>query len=199
MSDVVVIGKGGSSKVICDILTKDYIKFKNISFITYEDIDLLSNKNPNTPLILAIGASKNVQYRKEAFKRINKMGLTLQSIISSDSIISKYTDIGKGCIIMPGVIINTNSILGNNSFLNTGVIVEHDCKIGESSFLATGCTLSGNVTIGNNTFIGAGSIISGGIIIGDNVTIGAGSVVIRDIKDNTLVYGVPAHKNSKSL
>ena len=201
MKKVVIIGTGGTSKVILEILytLNDYDLGDDNNYINYKDINTLSNINLNTPIILAIGASRNVEYRKEAFRLINKMGLNLQSVISPKSIISMSSKIGRGCIIMPGAIINSDVTLEPNSFLNTGVIVEHDCKIGESSFLATGCTLSGNVTIGDNTFIGAGAVISGGVTIGNNVVVGAGAVVIRDIKDNILTYGNPSHKNEKHI
>jgi len=198
MSQAIVIGTGGSSRVITDILNELNL-FDNLEFIEYSNLNLLSNRDLNTPIILAIGANKNVEYRKKAFSFINKIGFKLQSVISPKSIISSKSLIDVGCIIMPGVIINSDVTLNSNVFLNTGVIVEHDCKIGKSSFLATGCVLSGNVTIGDNTFIGAGAVISGGVTIGNNVTVGAGSVVIRDIKDNTLTYGVPAHKNENNI
>jgi UDP-N-acetylbacillosamine N-acetyltransferase len=197
MSKGIIIGNGGSARVINDILNELNL-FDDLLFIEYKDISTLSKEDKKTPIILAVGANKDVQYRKEAFKILNKMNLNLQSVISPKSIISNKSTINLGCIIMPGVIINSGVVLKPNSFLNTGVIVEHDCEIGESSFLATGCILSGNVIVGNNTFIGAGAIISGGIKIGNNVTIGAGSVVIRDVKDNTLTYGTPAHKCQKN-
>ena len=196
MSDIVIIGTGGSSKVISEILDNDYKKFKNktITSVTYENSTELLDNPSESIFILAIGASKNVEYRKNIFKIFKEKKLNLQSVISSNSIISNHVTVGDGCIIMPGVIVNPNVTLKDNVFLNTGVIVEHDCVIGESTFLATGCTLAGNVTIGNNTFIGADSTIIGDVVIGDNVTIGAGSLVIRDVKNNMLVYGVPTHK-----
>ena len=49
------------------------------------------------------------------------------------------------------------------------------------------------VYIGNNVFIGAGSIILPGVTIGNNVVIGAGSIVVRDIPDNSVAVGNPAH------
>ena len=196
MSDIVIIGTGGSSKVISEILDKDYKHFEweTITFVTYENVTELLDNSSESIFILAIGASKNVEYRKNIFKIFKERKLNLQSVVSSNSIISNSVSMGDGCIVMPGTIVNANVTLGDNVFLNTGVIVEHDCVIGESTFLATGCTLAGNVTIGDNTFIGAGSTIIGDVVIGDNVTIGAGSLVIRDVESDRLVYGVPTHK-----
>ena len=198
MNKVIIIGTGGSYKMICEI-HQEFLKHKEIISIKYQNLNSLKIYNPQIPVILAIGANRNVEYRKKSLHFLNKMGFSLQSVISPKSIVSNKAKIGKGCIIMPGAIINTNSILNDNVFINTGAIVEHDCVIGESSFLATGCTLSGNVKIGNNSFIGAGSVIIGDVVIGDNVTVGAGSVVIRDLKDNTIAYGIPAHKNVKPI
>lgn len=36
--------------------------------------------------------------------------------------------------------------------------------------------------------------IIGGVTIGNNVIIGAGAVITKDVPDNTVVGGVPAHK-----
>lgn len=48
-------------------------------------------------------------------------------------------------------------------------------------------------TIGDNVTLGANVIIIGDVIIGDNVVVGAGSVVVKDIPDNCVVVGNPAH------
>ena len=34
----------------------------------------------------------------------------------------------------------------------------------------------------------------GNVIVGDNVKIGAGSIVLKDIKDNTTVVGMPDYR-----
>lgn len=50
-----------------------------------------------------------------------------------------------------------------------------------------------DVHIGENSWIGAGAIILPGVHIGKNTVIGAGAVVTRDIPDNVLAVGNPAH------
>lgn len=52
----------------------------------------------------------------------------------------------------------------------------------------------GPINVGNNTFIGAKSMILPNINIGSNVIIGAGSIVTKDIPDNEVWAGVPAHR-----
>lgn len=48
-------------------------------------------------------------------------------------------------------------------------------------------------TIGDNVYVAANSTIIGNIKIGSNVIVGAGSVVVRDVPDNCIVVGNPAH------
>jgi len=43
--------------------------------------------------------------------------------------------------------------------------------------------------------IGANSTILPSLVLGKNCRIGAGSVVTKDVKPNTLVYGVPAKES----
>ena len=47
--------------------------------------------------------------------------------------------------------------------------------------------------IGDNVEICAGARILGPVRIGNNVIIGANAVVVKDVPDNCIVAGVPAH------
>ncbi|KAJ2303347.1 hypothetical protein IWW55_002972 [Coemansia sp. RSA 2706] len=49
------------------------------------------------------------------------------------------------------------------------------------------------VKIGNNVVVGSSAIILPGVTIGNGVTIGAGAVVTKDVPDNVVVVGNPAH------
>lgn len=50
------------------------------------------------------------------------------------------------------------------------------------------------IHIGNDVWIGGNATILPGVTIGNNVVVAAGAVVTHDVKDNTLVGGVPAKK-----
>lgn len=52
--------------------------------------------------------------------------------------------------------------------------------------------IEGRVIIGSNVWIGSHAFIHPGVSIGDNAIIGSGAVVLKDVKKNTLVVGVPA-------
>jgi acetyltransferase-like isoleucine patch superfamily enzyme len=76
--------------------------------------------------------------------------------------------------------------------VNTGVIVEHDCVIDSHVHIAPGCCLAGAARVGEGSFLGIGCRILPDRNVGRWCVVGAGAVVIRDVKDNTTVAGVPA-------
>lgn len=49
------------------------------------------------------------------------------------------------------------------------------------------------ITIGNNVHIGLNAMIMPEVNIGNNCIIGSGSIVTKDVPDNSIVAGVPAH------
>ncbi len=103
-----------------------------------------------------------------------------------------------------GIEIHPGATLGKYLFIDhgNGVVIGEDTIIGDYVTIYHQVTLgaTGNETgrrhpiIGNNVLIGAGSKVMGNVIVGDNVKIGAGSIVLKDIKDNTTVVGMPDYR-----
>ena len=68
----------------------------------------------------------------------------------------------------------------------------HDCSVGNYVSVMSGTCVCGHVLISDGAYLATNSTVIPGKKIGDNAKIGAGSVVIRNVKPNTTVMGVPA-------
>lgn len=80
--------------------------------------------------------------------------------------------------------------IGDNVTLASGSkLLTHD----GSTKKILGYSRVGRIDIGNDVFIGASSIVLPNVKIGDKVIVGAGSIVTKDIPDNSVVVGNPAH------
>lgn len=101
-----------------------------------------------------------------------------------------------------GIEIHPGATIGKNLFIDHGMGV----VIGETAILHDNITLYHGVTLGgvcsnrgkrhptilSNVLIGAHAQVLGNITIGENSKIGAGAVVLKDVKSNSIVVGIPA-------
>ncbi len=110
-------------------------------------------------------------------------------------------DLGFNIHIGKDVLINYNC-----TFLDTASITIGDnCKIGPDCHLVTAIhpkDMEGRrrhmvkgapISIGNDCWLGANVTVLPGIRIGNNCVIGAGSVVTKDVPDDSIWAGNPAH------
>lgn len=202
---VIIVGAGNHAKVILDILLENGTNViglvdKNVSKNTfiYEipvlgDDEEIFKYNPNDICLAnGIGSTGDLMLRKKVYDFFKEKGYIFTSIVHSFTHISKRSHLSEGVQILPGVVINNDVNIGTNTIINSNSTIEHGCIIGNNVHIAPGCTLCGDVSVGDETHVGTGSSIIQGINIGKRVLIGAGSVVIRNIENNSKVYGVPA-------
>ena len=127
-----------------------------------------------------------------------------------------FGQIGEDCTVYPGFHCDNGKHIqiGNHAFINYNVSIMDRgmVTIGDNVLLAPNVVittsnhpldiqmrreslgLAGPVTIGNDVWIGANAVVLPGVTIGNNVVVAAGAVVTKDVRDNTLVAGVPARK-----
>lgn len=115
-----------------------------------------------------------------------------ETLIHPTANVSDTTTIGKGSIICSKISISVNTVIGEFCVFNIGIIMGHDCVIGDFVSIMSGVCITGHVRIKDGAYIATNSTVIPGMKIGDHARVGAGSVVIRNVKDNTLVMGVPA-------
>ena len=117
------------------------------------------------------------QIRQIIFKKLNKIGYNLPVIKSPYSIVSKYSSIGEGTIIMHSSIVNSGSKVGKNCILNSMSLIEHDVSIGDYTHISTNTVINGQSSIGKNCFVGSSTVVTENIKIKDNSFIKANSFI----------------------
>ena len=103
--------------------------------------------------------------------------------------------------LLTGVEIHPGAQIGRRVFIDhgMGVVIGETAEVGDDVTLYHGVTLGGtswgkgkrHPTLGNGVVIGAGAKVLGPITIGEGAKIGANAVVLKDVRANAVVVGVP--------
>ena len=214
--NIIIFGSGAFSRV----LFSEIIKFKKYNFLGFVDdysekgkiivnymnksyfnlgkIENVLKENSIDNFFGIVGVGFNF-YREKIVNQVLKVDKKFkwESIISKDCILNANVTIGKGSIILSGVVINTHVSIGSHCIINSSSSIGHDNIFKDFSSCGPGVITGGNVTIGENSHLGIGCIIKNGIAIGKKSVIGGNSFVDKDCLSNYVYYGIPAKKNKK--
>ncbi|MFN3841573.1 MAG: acetyltransferase [Cyclobacteriaceae bacterium] len=194
INKVILQGGGEHARVVLDALLSNQVQVVGLFDPKYSGnlfgVPQLGKYDPGfEPGARAIVAIGNNKLRKEV---VGKTKHDFTRVVHPTAIISPFSEVGKGTMVLHGVIVQAQTRIGIHVILNTGARVDHDCKIADYVHLAPGCILCGTVQVGEGALIGAGSIILPGVKVGAWAIVGAGSVVTRDVPDGVVVAGNPA-------
>ncbi|MBD3107688.1 acetyltransferase [Bacillus sp. AGMB 02131] len=202
MEKIILIGNGGHSRVIRDLVlaNKKFELFAVLddqftkvvkSDILYAPISYIKEleQSYEFKIILAIGNNK---IRKKIVTELKIPSDKYASLLHPSAVISPSVKIGYGTVIMPKVVINANTVIGNHVIINSSAVVEHDNVIEDFAHIAPNATLTGLVKVGEGTQISAAASVIPGIAIGEWCMIGAGSTIIHNIPSYSKAVGSPA-------
>ncbi|MFN2364142.1 MAG: acetyltransferase [Halarsenatibacteraceae bacterium] len=202
MREIYIIGTGGHSKVVLDILEKRNSKIAGFLDDDEAAHDTIINgypvigyinelKDNDVDVIVAIAHNPT---RKKLFYKLLDHNFNLINAIHPEAIINSHVDLGTGNVIAAGAVINSNTVIEDNVIINTGATVDYDCLLEDHVHISPGVNIGGNVTVKEGAHIGIGASVLPGVTIGRNVTVGAGSVVINNLEADAVYAGVPAEK-----
>ena len=103
--------------------------------------------------------------------------------------INNFVEIGALNTIACGAIDNT--IIDDYTKTDDHVHVAHNIFIGKNNTICAGTIFGGSVSVGNRNFFGLNSTIRTAIKIGNNNFIGQSTNLVKDIRNNNLIYGNP--------
>ena len=120
--------------------------------------------------------------------------------------------VGRNCIIRPTVritypwkvVIGDNSWIGDNTELYSlgEISIGKNSVISQKSYICTGShnylkdsfdIFSTPVSIGDGVWIATDVYVAPGVTIGNNAVVGARSSVFKDLPENSICFGSPAH------
>ena len=203
MNNLLLIwGAGGHGKVVLDI-ARGTGSFERIVFLD-DDRTRAGLAFCNCPVLagldelqrfagsaFAIAVGDN-RMRSLCFERALGVGLLPTALVHSTAVIAPSADIGRGTVVMPGVIVNAAAVIGENCIINSGAIVEHDCTIGPNAHISPRAVLGDGVNVGRLAHVGLGAVVLPGVTVGEESVIGAGAVVLHEVPARCTVVGVPA-------
>lgn len=206
--NIYILGAGGFGREVLSLLTDLGRENKVQGFLEENcerkgelingkpvyDLSILNDLDKDKiRLVCAIGTP----LRERIIEKTKEMGFIFETIIHPSVILSKWVEVGEGCIICAGNILTNQIMILDHVILNLGCIIGHDVNIGSYTTISPGVSVSGHVSIGNSCFLGVGAIISNNLSIGNSAFVGAGSLVSKDIPDNVLAMGMPARPLKK--
>jgi sugar O-acyltransferase (sialic acid O-acetyltransferase NeuD family) len=207
---VVVYGAGGQGKVLADIAIASGYELVGFiddgvaagevvlrcdsdrEYLVLGDAKWLGDSRQHIGCI-ALGVGDN-RIRERLMRYVLDLGLAIASLAHPSCIVSRYTEVGQGTVIMALSVLNPGAKIGQCVIVNTGAIIEHDVIVGDFSHISPNATLTGGARVGSFSHIGSGAVVLPGVTVGSNCIVGAGAVVTRDVPDATVVAGVPARR-----
>lgn len=206
--NIILIGGGGHCKSCIDVIESTNVY--NIigildrpselgkKILNYEvignDSDYEKFKQQHCSFLITVGQIKSSNLRSEIFSKLKNINAKIETILASTAIVSKYSKIGIGSIIMHRSIVNAGVEIGENCIINTSSILEHDVTVGNNTHISTNVVVNGECKIGSNVFIGSASCVSNNLKVEDRVLIGAGSLVLKNILHSGTYVGNPMKK-----
>ena len=204
MKDIIIVGAGGCGREVANWIedineveeTWNILGFidDNMNALDglpskYKIIDSISNHVPSNAYY-AIGIA-NPPVKKMIAEMLESKGAKFASIIHPSTRIYTEFPLGRGLITYPNAKISTGCKIGN--FVNIqSTIIGHDVLIEDYVTVSSSCGVTGGTKLREACFLADHAAISVGMEIGKNAYVGIGSVVIRDVKEDTRVFGNPA-------
>lgn len=206
MKHLIIIGAGGMGRCIYNIAiqsqgyktdfdVKGFLEFNKDSLNGYSGYPPILTDDDHYEIceddvfVCSIG---DVKKRKLIHEKFASKGANFYTLIHDTAFIGLNTKLGAGTVVDEGVHIDPDVTIGSNCMIQAKAIIGHDCIIGNDVRVDSFCSLVGGTIVKDCAAIYTHAMINHRVTIGEGATVGACSFVIKNVKPDTTVFGVPA-------
>jgi sugar O-acyltransferase, sialic acid O-acetyltransferase NeuD family len=210
MKNLLIIGARGYGRECYDGL-KDYPEYNKkftVKGFLDDQSDALGNFSGYAPILSSVEdyqiqeddvflcALGSPQAKAKYTDIIKKKSGSFITLIHPTAIVSDSIELGEGVIISQFCTLTSNVKVGDFTTVQGYSNLGHDTQVGRFCAIESYTFLGGFAYIGDFVTLHTRSTVLPKIKIGNSAVVGAGSVVIKNVWENTIVFGNPAKKIS---
>lgn len=138
------------------------------------DLQRLHDEAGFNQLVVTIGNNK---LREEIYNKAKAFGYSFPNIICTSAYVSRYAELGSGCVLLNNVVVQNGAHVGDGVLLNPGVEVHHDSVVDDCSLIYTNSVVRTLAHVGKRVRIGSNVSISNNVNIADDSDIPNGTTL----------------------
>jgi sugar O-acyltransferase (sialic acid O-acetyltransferase NeuD family) len=206
MKNLIIIGARGYGREVFNLATqcagneieytiKGFLDDKKdaLSGFTYP-VGILSSVEdyiiePNDVFVCALGS---VVYKKKYVEIIKNKGGEFINLIHPTVLLHNNILLGKGLVMFGYSGISNDCVVGDFVTFQAYSTVGHDCIVGNWCHINAYSFIGGYAELEDEVTLHTRATILPKVKVGKGATVGAGSIVIKSVKPNTTVFGMPA-------
>ncbi len=208
MKDLIIIGARGYGREVFNLATqckefnaeyviKGFLDDNSDALIGFEGYPKIISSvenykvQENDVFVCALGS---IKWKKYYVEQLLSKGGIFTNLIHPTSIINSNVKLGTGLIVSMYSNISNDCSIGDYVTIQGFVAIGHDSSVGNWSHINAYSFMGGYAVLEEEVCLNTRATILPNVKVGNNATIGAGSIVLKNVKENTTVFGNPAKK-----